>query len=110
MSGIIKSLESNTLNKRYGVDVFACVTPYKEEIQVKTLRWVVLPESRVKDKDSDIELQYTDLNHMWNISKLSDISKVFKALNFDMNLILDIDKPKETKINKQVIPLQAQLV
>ncbi|KAA6368808.1 MAG: hypothetical protein EZS28_035665 [Streblomastix strix] len=27
-----------------------------------------------------------------------------------MNLILDIDKPKETKINKQVIPLQAQLV
>ncbi|KAA6310477.1 MAG: hypothetical protein EZS28_056306, partial [Streblomastix strix] len=110
MSGIIKSQESNTLNKRYGVDVFACVTPYNEEIQAKTLRWVVLPESRVKDKDSDIELQYTDLNHMWNIPKLSDISKVFKALNFDMNLILDIDKPKETKINKQVIPLQAQLV
>ncbi|KAA6338476.1 MAG: hypothetical protein EZS28_052695, partial [Streblomastix strix] len=110
MSGIIKSQESNPLNKRYGVDVFACVTPYNEEIQAKTLRWVVLPESRVKDKDSDIELQYIDLNHMWNISKLSDISKVFKALNFDMNLILDIDKPKETKINKQVIPLQAQLV
>jgi hypothetical protein len=64
------------------------------------LRWVVLPESRVKDKDSDVELQYTDINHMWNISKLSDISKVFKALNFDMNLILDFDKPKETKINK----------
>ncbi|KAA6365959.1 MAG: hypothetical protein EZS28_038514, partial [Streblomastix strix] len=110
MSDIIKSQESNPLNKRYGVDVFACVTPYNEEIQAKTLRWVVLPESRVKDKDSDVELQYTDLNHMWNISKLSDISKVFKALNFDMNLILDIDKPKETKINKQVIPLQAQLV
>jgi hypothetical protein len=32
MSGIIKSLESNSLNKRYGVDVFACVTPYNEEI------------------------------------------------------------------------------
>ncbi|KAA6357805.1 MAG: hypothetical protein EZS28_046668, partial [Streblomastix strix] len=121
MSGIIKSLESNTLNKRYGVDVFACVTPYNEEIQAKTLRWVVLPESRVKDKYSDIELQYTDLNHMWNIPKLSDISKVFKALNFDMNLILNDGKPKEsnsvarrltpeTKINKQVIPLQAQLV
>ncbi|KAA6352786.1 MAG: hypothetical protein EZS28_051687 [Streblomastix strix] len=48
---------------------------------------------------------------MWNISKLSDISKVFKALNFDMNLILDIDKPKESKhIINQANLLQAQLV
>ncbi|KAA6378721.1 MAG: hypothetical protein EZS28_025753, partial [Streblomastix strix] len=104
MSGIIKSQESNPLNKRYGVDVFACVTPYNEEIQAKTLRWVVLPESRVKDKDSDIELQYTDLNHMWNIPKLSDISKVFNALNFDMNLILNDGKSKETK---RIINLEA---
>ncbi|KAA6396421.1 MAG: hypothetical protein EZS28_008053 [Streblomastix strix] len=99
MTGIIKSsansvccnqsCESNPTNKRYGVDVFACVTPYNEQSKEKTLRWVVLPDSKVKDKNSDVELQYIDLNNMWNISKLSDISKVFKALNFDMNLILE---------------------
>ncbi|KAA6360133.1 MAG: hypothetical protein EZS28_044340 [Streblomastix strix] len=72
MSGIIKSLESNPLNKRYGVDVFACVTPYNEESKEKTLRWVVLPDSKVKDQDSNVKLQYTDLNHKWNISKLSN--------------------------------------
>ncbi|KAA6390327.1 MAG: hypothetical protein EZS28_014144 [Streblomastix strix] len=98
MTAIIKSLESNPLNKRYGVDVFACVTPYNEESKEKTLRQVVLPESIVKDKDSDVELQYTNLNKMWNITKLSNIKKVFQTLKFDMNLILDIDKPKVTQL------------
>ncbi|KAA6352875.1 MAG: hypothetical protein EZS28_051598, partial [Streblomastix strix] len=88
MTGIIKSLESNPLNTRYGVDVFACVTPYNEESKEKTLRWVVLPESIVKDNDSDVELQYTNLNKMRNISKLSSIKKVFQTLKFDINLIL----------------------
>ncbi|KAA6354250.1 MAG: hypothetical protein EZS28_050223, partial [Streblomastix strix] len=102
MTGIIKSLESNPLNKRYGVDVFACVTPYNEESKVKTLRWVVLPDSIVKDKDSDVELQYNNLNMMWNITKLSNIKKVFQTLKFDMNLILNTDK--------QVTPSTEQLV
>ncbi|KAA6372924.1 MAG: hypothetical protein EZS28_031550 [Streblomastix strix] len=108
MYGIIKSIEFNPLNKRYGVDVFACVTPYNEELQVKALRWIVLPESRIKDKDSDIELQYSDLNHMWNISKLSDVQKVFKALNFDMTLILNDGKPKEIKANSVFVPRNSQ--
>ncbi|KAA6323454.1 MAG: hypothetical protein EZS28_054313 [Streblomastix strix] len=60
MSGIIKSLEFNPLNKRYGVVVFTCVTPYNEEYQAKTLRQAVLPESRVKDKDSDMNLILND--------------------------------------------------
>ncbi|KAA6402820.1 MAG: hypothetical protein EZS28_001660 [Streblomastix strix] len=37
MTGIIKSLESNPLNKRYGVDVFACITPYNEESKEKDI-------------------------------------------------------------------------
>ncbi|KAA6360254.1 MAG: hypothetical protein EZS28_044219, partial [Streblomastix strix] len=102
MTGIIKSLESNPLNKRYGVDVFACVTPYNEESKEKTLRWVVLPDSIVKDKDSDVELQYINLNKIWNITKLSNIKKVFQTLKFDMNLILNTDK--------QVTPSTEQLV
>ncbi|KAA6375127.1 MAG: hypothetical protein EZS28_029347 [Streblomastix strix] len=80
MIWIIKSLESNPMNKRYEVDVFACVTPYNEESKEKTLRWVVLPDSIVKDKDSenrrftvrtlpDVELKYTNLNKMMNITK-----------------------------------------
>ncbi|KAA6358719.1 MAG: hypothetical protein EZS28_045754, partial [Streblomastix strix] len=71
MTGIIKSLESNPMNKRYGVDVFACVTPYNEESKEKTLRWVVLPESIVNGKYSEVELKYINLNKMWNIAKLS---------------------------------------
>ncbi|KAA6391206.1 MAG: hypothetical protein EZS28_013264 [Streblomastix strix] len=103
MIGIIKSLESNPLNKRYEVDGFACVTPYNEEFKEKTLRWVVLPESTVKDKDSDVELQYTNLNKMWNITKLSSIKKVFQTLKFDMNLILSDGKHKVTPLSALVV-------
>ncbi|KAA6361981.1 MAG: hypothetical protein EZS28_042492, partial [Streblomastix strix] len=110
MNGIIKSLESNPLNKRYGVDVFACVTPYNEESKEKTLRWVVLPDSIVKDKDSDVELQYINLNKMWNITKLSSIKKVFQTLKFDMNLILNIDKPKVTQLPALVVQESSQQI
>ncbi|KAA6394446.1 MAG: hypothetical protein EZS28_010033 [Streblomastix strix] len=110
MTGIIKSLESKPLNKRYGVDVFACVAPYNEESKEKTLRWVVLPDSIVKDKDSNVELEYTNLNKMWNITKLSSIKKVFQILKFDMNLILSNGKSNDNKIIKQATQLPAQLV
>ncbi|KAA6364221.1 MAG: hypothetical protein EZS28_040252, partial [Streblomastix strix] len=79
------------MNKRYGVDVFACVTPYNEEFKEKTLRWVVLLDSIVKDKDfenqrfadkalPDVELEYTNLNKMLNIVKLSNNEKSAKLL------------------------------
>ncbi|KAA6352760.1 MAG: hypothetical protein EZS28_051713, partial [Streblomastix strix] len=110
MTGLIKSLESNSLNKRYGVDVFACVTPYNEESKEKTLRQVVLPDSIVKDKDSDVELQYTNLNKLWNITQLSNIKKVFQTLKFDLNLILDIDKHKVTQLPALVVQESSQQI
>ncbi|KAA6401678.1 MAG: hypothetical protein EZS28_002794 [Streblomastix strix] len=108
--GIIKSLESNPMNKRYVVDVFACVTYYNEEFKEKTLRWVILPDSIVKDKDFDVELEYTNLINMWKITKLSTIKKVFQTLNFNMNLILYNEKSNDNRIIKQAVQSLAKLV
>ncbi|KAA6354571.1 MAG: hypothetical protein EZS28_049902 [Streblomastix strix] len=103
-------------NEKYAVDIFACAYPendmpswdqlrmkYNDKVdrndenKIGKLRNVVLPFSKIKDKQYDRLthrsiatseiLEYNQLNQIYSMKNLNSLADVFGSLNFDINAI-----------------------
>ncbi|KAA6367828.1 MAG: hypothetical protein EZS28_036645, partial [Streblomastix strix] len=105
-----EQLEQNSMvkkicNEKYDVDIFACVDAYFNEDSKGSLRNIVQPGTRIRDKVKDTIMgkwknkteeifTYKDLNDMYNKKDLSTLPEVFEILGFDMDVVKYHQKPE----------------
>ncbi|KAA6369750.1 MAG: hypothetical protein EZS28_034723 [Streblomastix strix] len=104
---------------KYDVDIFACVDAYFNEDSKGSLRNIVQPGTRIRDKVKDtIKGQwkskteeiftYKDINDIYNKKDLSTLPEVFEIFGFDMDVLKYHEKPDIDEILEQVTDMMKE--